>query len=285
MKLTKAPVLFAILILISSFAFGSPISENVEPTPATISPTLIFPVAHKKAFVGSFWGAARGGGVRKHEGIDIFAKKGTPVVAICDGVIVDVRTTPKGGKVVWLRSVDHSLTAYYAHLDQQKVKEGQFVKKGELIGTVGKTGNAKYTPSHLHFGIYTYSGAVNPLPYVKKSPKIAKPYSFAQPKEPLMAKETFPQTNQASTIEPFDKKDIWKSIDVPMDTTADYYVTIEKNVVRVQDQALYVIGNWQDGPDKKYPYRIVLNTKEILFVDPKGKVKTSNGKIVGSTSL
>ena len=67
------------------------------------------------------------------------------------------------------------MTAYYAHLDQQKVKTGQYVRKGQVIGTVGNTGNAKYTPAHLHFGIYKISGAVNPLPYVKNSKKIVVP--------------------------------------------------------------------------------------------------------------
>jgi murein DD-endopeptidase MepM/ murein hydrolase activator NlpD len=186
MKVIKALMLFAMLISMSSFASNSPEFGNEEPTPSEISPTLIFPIANKKAFIGSFWGAGREGGLRKHEGIDIFARKGTPVVAICDGFVEKITTTPKGGKVVWLRSVDYSWSAYYAHLDQQKVKRGQFVRKGELIGTVGNTGNAKFTPSHLHFGIYSYNGAMNPFPYVQHSPKISKPYNSIQPKEPLV---------------------------------------------------------------------------------------------------
>ena len=184
----KVLILFSMSIILCSFAFSSP--KNEEPEPAMISPTLIFPVASMKAFVASFWGAAREGGIRKHEGIDIFARKGTPVVAICDGVVEKVGITSKGGKVVWLRATDHSWNVYYAHLDQQKVKRGQIVKKGELIGTVGNTGNAKYTPSHLHFGIYTYAGAVNPYPYVKSSPKISKPYSSVLPKDMIAVKKS-----------------------------------------------------------------------------------------------
>jgi murein DD-endopeptidase MepM/ murein hydrolase activator NlpD len=140
----------------------------------SLSRSLTFPVAGKKAKVGSFWGAERDGGKRKHEGIDIFAKKGTPVVAVCDGIIVSSGNTPRGGKTLWLQPVHHSWKAYYAHLDQKKVKPGQVVKKGQPIGTVGNTGNAKYTPSHLHFGIYkTFGGAMNPLPFVKNSPRIS----------------------------------------------------------------------------------------------------------------
>src|SRR5215217_2252564 len=97
---------------------------------------LVFPVSGKRSNVGGLWGEYREGN-RKHKGIDIFARKGTPVVAVSDGIVT---------------SVDHPWTAYYAHLDKQKVYAGQTVKKGQVIGTVGNTGNARYTPSHLHFG-------------------------------------------------------------------------------------------------------------------------------------
>jgi len=149
-----------------SFAFNGK-KPSVE-----LSQSLAFPVWGKKSNVGSFWGDVRDGGKRKHRGIDIFAKKGTPVVAITDGIIVEKGNSPRGGKTLWLQSVTHPWTVYYAHLDQHKVKKGQYVKKGDIIGTVGNTGNAKTTPAHLHFGIYTWAGAVDPLPYVKHSPKV-----------------------------------------------------------------------------------------------------------------
>lgn len=131
-------------------------------------PSILFPVAGKKSNIGSFWGAARDGGIRKHEGIDIFAKKRTPVVAASDGVITRVRNGGIGGKTVWLRSIDKNVSFYYAHLDEQLVSAGQFVKEGDTLGLVGNTGNARTTPPHLHFGIYTYGGAIDPLPFVKK---------------------------------------------------------------------------------------------------------------------
>lgn len=53
------------------------------------------------------------------------------------------------------------------------MRKGQYVHKGQVLGTVGNTGNDKHTPSHLHFGIYKWAGAVNPLPYVKHSKKIS----------------------------------------------------------------------------------------------------------------
>lgn len=155
--------LFGVSVLTSSYSL-----ENAKPAKKN---ALVFPVASKKASVGGFWGEYRNGG-RKHKGIDIFARKGTPVVAVSDGLVTVVSNGGKGGKCVWIKSADHPWTAYYAHLDKQKVYSGQAVKKGQIIGTVGNTGNARYTPAHLHFGIYTSKGAVNPLPYIKKSPKI-----------------------------------------------------------------------------------------------------------------
>lgn len=161
--------LFLLVALIGLSFITSSYSKN--PGPSTKAATLVFPVAGKSSKVGGYWGEYRNGN-RKHKGIDIFARKGTPVVAVSDGVVTSVGNGGKGGKCVWIKSASHPWTAYYAHLDKHKVYEGQLVKKGQVIGTVGNTGNAQYTPSHLHFGIYTDKGAVNPLPYVKKSPKV-----------------------------------------------------------------------------------------------------------------
>jgi murein DD-endopeptidase MepM/ murein hydrolase activator NlpD len=134
----------------------------------TTGPSLAFPVpSGERATVGSFWGASRDHGARKHEGIDIFGKRGMPVVAAADGYITAVREGGIGGKVVFLHPSGKDYTLYYAHLDSQTVREGQFVKTGEVVGLMGNTGNAKYTAPHLHFGIYAAGGAVDPLPFVK----------------------------------------------------------------------------------------------------------------------
>jgi murein DD-endopeptidase MepM/ murein hydrolase activator NlpD len=90
-------------------------------------------------------------------------------------VITSKNVTRLGGNVLWLRPEGTLWTAYYAHLDRQLVKAGDYVRKGQVIGTVGNTGNARTTPSHLHFGIYTWEGAINPYPVVKNSPKIVSP--------------------------------------------------------------------------------------------------------------
>jgi len=138
----------------------------------SVGPSLGFPVGNNKGKVGSFWGDSRDGGKRRHEGIDIFAPKHTPVVAAEDAVVTGVKQEGIGGKTVWLR-IEKNVTLYYAHLDKQLVSVGQLVKKGETVGLVGNTGNAKNTPSHLHFGIYSYAGPLDPLPFINKEIKTA----------------------------------------------------------------------------------------------------------------
>lgn len=131
-------------------------------------PSLRFPVAGKTArAIGSFWGAPRDGGRRKHEGVDIFAKRGTPVVAPTDGYVRFVGERGIGGKVVWLRDNKRGQSLYFAHLHELIAKQGTYVKAGDTLGTVGNTGNARTTPPHLHFGVYK-NGAVDPLAFLKK---------------------------------------------------------------------------------------------------------------------
>jgi murein DD-endopeptidase MepM/ murein hydrolase activator NlpD len=191
----KLSLLGAFLVLaLLSFSFAK--KPRVKSSMRTISKSLTFPVAGMKSNIGSYWGARRDGGKRKHQGIDIFARRGTAVVAICDGVITLKDHTPIGGKTLWLDSEDHSWTAYYAHLDKQYVKEGQFVRKGQVIGTVGNTGNARTTPSHLHFGIYTNRGPVNPLPYVKYSPKVSAPKIAKKKKVSIVKTKNLKKVNR-----------------------------------------------------------------------------------------
>jgi murein DD-endopeptidase MepM/ murein hydrolase activator NlpD len=133
----------------------------------------IFPVEGKgNRAIQSVWGDPRDGGKRKHEGIDIFAKKGTPLLAVCDGEIDRVKNGGLGGKSVWLYDAENGQSIYYAHCDEQLVTEGQRVKAGEPIATVGNTGNARTTPPHVHLGIYpNRMGAIDPIYFVKKQPK------------------------------------------------------------------------------------------------------------------
>jgi murein DD-endopeptidase MepM/ murein hydrolase activator NlpD len=144
----------------------------------TSGPTLGFPVAASgKPQIGSFWGDGRDEGGRKHEGVDIFAPKRTPAIAAANGTVTSVTVNNLGGNVVFLRPTDADYTLYYAHLDEQLVQAGQNVLLGDTVGLVGNTGNARTTPAHLHFGIYTGGGAIDPLAFVDRDVKQPLPIS------------------------------------------------------------------------------------------------------------
>lgn len=132
-------------------------------------PSLKFPVAvsgHPR--IESFWGDSRDNGGRQHEGIDIFAPEGTPAVAAGNGTVTRVTENKLGGLVVFMRPDNADYNLYYAHLGKQLVRDEQQVLAGDTLGTIDHTGNAKNTPSHLHFGVYTSEGAVDPLPFVNR---------------------------------------------------------------------------------------------------------------------
>ena len=126
------------------------------------------------------FGFPRSGG-RLHRGIDIFAPEGTPVIAARGGVVVQVRgpgARPEGelgGRTVTIAG-DDGRFYYYAHHAQNLVAEGDRVARGDRIGLVGRTGNARTTAAHLHFGIseggtgFSESRAVNPYPLLVGGP-------------------------------------------------------------------------------------------------------------------
>lgn len=116
------------------------------------------------------WGASRSSG-RLHEGIDIMAPRGTKVLSATEGLIADLRNNNLGGKVIWILGPGGTWH-YYAHLDGHKrgLSVGDYVKKGQVIGYVGNSGNARHTAPHLHYGLYLQGkgrGAVNPYPYLR----------------------------------------------------------------------------------------------------------------------
>jgi murein DD-endopeptidase MepM/ murein hydrolase activator NlpD len=128
--------------------------------------SIAFPVAERDTrAVLSFFGDVRDGGSRDHHGVDIFAPRGTPVLSATKGRVYRVETTPIGGNVVWVRDSDSPQRIYYAHLDSQVATDGMEVERGTLLGYVGNTGNARTTPPHLHFGVYS-RGAVDPWYYL-----------------------------------------------------------------------------------------------------------------------
>lgn len=145
-------------------------------------PVYTFPVvAGRNSSIQSKWGAARDGGRRSHEGIDIFAPRGTPVVAATSGRVTSTGNKGLGGKQVWVRDRKRGNSLYYAHLDSIIATPGMAVSPGDTLGLVGNTGNARTTPPHLHFGIYKgYRGAVDPFFYVAEAEKPELPTVAAE---------------------------------------------------------------------------------------------------------
>ncbi len=87
-----------------------------------------------------------------HKGIDIFAKKGTDVLAAHKGLVISTCKNKYGGNYIVVLGAKWRLT-YYAHLDKIETKNFSFVKQGKIIGKVGDTGNAKGKAPHLHFSV------------------------------------------------------------------------------------------------------------------------------------
>ncbi|QIK79740.1 M23 family metallopeptidase [Sphingomonas piscis] len=154
---------------------GSPdvaVAESVEVGPAG----LAIPVQGIEAGqLTDTFTQARAGGARVHDAIDIMAAEGTPVIAAADGTVEKLFFSDGGGgTTVYVRSPDQRWTYYYAHLLSYApgLAEGQQVRRGQMVGRVGHTGNASPSGPHLHFAINRmqpgekwYDGTpINPYP-------------------------------------------------------------------------------------------------------------------------
>jgi murein DD-endopeptidase MepM/ murein hydrolase activator NlpD len=97
----------------------------------------------------------RRGGSRPHEALDILAPRGTPVLAVEEGVVKKLFTSVPGGVTVYEFGLDERYCYYYAHLEGYApgLHEGQRLRKGDLVGYVGTTGNAPKGTPHLHFAV------------------------------------------------------------------------------------------------------------------------------------
>jgi len=100
---------------------------------------------------GTFWYEPWGSSV-VHKGIDIFGKKGTPVVAASSGLVVFSGQLGKGGNAIAILGPKWRIH-YFAHLEERSVKAGEFVSSNSSIGTLGDSGNAAGKPPHVHYSI------------------------------------------------------------------------------------------------------------------------------------
>lgn len=106
---------------------------------------------HRSYDQRSFWYHPWGKSVT-HKGVDVFAKRGTPVVSAVSGVVLYTGKLGRGGNVVLVLGPKWRMH-YYAHLDRIGTSSGSFLVRGQQLGTVGNTGNAQGKPSHLHYAI------------------------------------------------------------------------------------------------------------------------------------
>lgn len=142
--------------------------------PAAEAEGLLVPVANirRDQLIDTFT-QSRGQG-RPHDAIDIMAPRGTPVLAAAAGTIEKLFSSERGGKTIYVRSQDGTRIYYYAHLENYRtdLSEHQAVARGDVLGTVGSTGNAVPAGPHLHFAVHRmrtgekwYQGTpVNPYP-------------------------------------------------------------------------------------------------------------------------
>lgn len=160
-----------LLLLLGAFALLGPWLKNAlyAMRLASMAPPAALPVPVRGVTRGGLrdtWHGARSEG-RKHEGIDIFAKRGTAVMSSTEGIVLRLGTNRLGGQVVWVLGPGGQ-RHYYAHLDRYAdLTRGQRVRTGTILGYVGNTGNAAGTPPHLHYGIYEAGGAINPYPMLR----------------------------------------------------------------------------------------------------------------------
>jgi len=166
-RLLLAVILVVIAASLAHFAWpwlknAMYLTELLAESPPQTLPVPVQGVSMRT--VHDTFGAPRPGD-RSHQGVDIFAPRGTPVLATTRGLVARIGENSLGGTVVWVLGPGGD-RHYYAHLNSvADVKIGQRIAPGDVLGTVGSTGNARGTPPHLHYGVYRRGeGAINPFP-------------------------------------------------------------------------------------------------------------------------
>jgi murein DD-endopeptidase MepM/ murein hydrolase activator NlpD len=160
----RRPLAFALLLA----AFAAPTARaSVAPEPL-VEPELVFPVLGEVKY-GGF--ANRFGGGRGHQGHDVFADCGTPLVAAAAGRVLENKFQGSAGNYLVIRTED-GRDHVYAHLRlPSPLRDGEKVEAGRRLGSVGDTGNA--WDCHLHFEVWTAPGwyrgghPIDPLPFLR----------------------------------------------------------------------------------------------------------------------
>ena len=171
---------------------GPPVMPAAElplaPTPppgdgsALMNRNLALPISGlKKSDIQDTFNQTRGTGERLHEAADIMSQRGTPVLAVDNGIVAKLFNSKQGGLTIYQFDSTEKFCYYYAHLDRYApgVRDGILVKRGDTIGYVGSTGNADPSAPHLHFAIFElgpdkqwWEGKpINPYPLLMKALK------------------------------------------------------------------------------------------------------------------
>jgi peptidoglycan LD-endopeptidase LytH len=167
------------------FVVGEPAETLAAPIPPAVPPiaaapgasTLLIPVQGVLASsLVDTYAQARGQG-RRHDAIDIMAPRGTPVVAVADGVVMKLFQSERGGTTLYELAPDRRTIYYYAHLDRYAtgIAEGHALRRGQVLGYVGHTGDAGPGNYHLHFEVST---TADPRKYWGGTPQ--NPYPLFQ---------------------------------------------------------------------------------------------------------
>ncbi len=142
--------------------------------------TMVVPVMNvRPSDLTDTFTKSQAAGSRLHEAIDIMAPEGTSVISAAPGTIEKMFVSEAGGKAIYVRSQDRETILYYAHLAEyaKGLKEGQKVRRGQRLGTVGSSGNASADAPHLHFAMlrttadaawWEPANAINPYPFLVK---------------------------------------------------------------------------------------------------------------------
>ena len=172
------------ILLLTIFLLTSITPDTVQARHFDFLNEIKFPVDHIKSHFYDDWKEKRDGGSRIHEGLDVRAPKGSKIVAIADGEINTIAYSESSGYYI---AIDHrnGWISLYVHLDDDLIgndnagdktsafakdlKKGNLVRRGEVIGFVGNSGNAEGTVPHLHFEIKYLGRSQDIYEYVLKS--------------------------------------------------------------------------------------------------------------------
>jgi len=179
---TGGLVLVAMAVAVTACGFR----HHRSPTTDLGARRLMVPVAGvAPSKLTDTFNAPRDGGRRRHNALDILAPIGTPVLSADDGVVLALRSNRLGGRVIYATDPARRFVYYYAHLSRYhpSLGPGQALRRGDVIGYVGATGNADPRVPHLHFQVMAFppdnrwwtGTPIDPLPYLASPGRQVRP--------------------------------------------------------------------------------------------------------------